>query len=182
VGLRFSSNLTYDSWERAGVQLSRILDSSAWCLGDWLICGQENYADRYVRAIKVAGLDYQTLRNYAWVARRFELHRRREMLSFQHHAEVAALSTAEQDRWLDRAEKAAWSRNELRRQLRLSRRDEQPSPKPTSLIPRLPVAQERVERWRAAARRSNDPFASWIVGILDRAAEDALSAESPQHE
>ncbi|WP_255948072.1 LmbU family transcriptional regulator [Streptomyces odontomachi] len=182
VGLRFSSSLTYDSWERAGVQLSRILDSSAWCLGDWLICGQENYADRYVRAIKVAGLDYQTLRNYAWVARRFELSRRREMLSFQHHAEVAALATAEQDRWLDRAEKAAWSRNELRRQLRQSRSDEQPSAKPTSLIPRLPVAQERVERWRAAARRSNDPFANWIVGILDRAAEDALSAESPQHE
>jgi hypothetical protein len=182
VGLRFPPSLTYNSWERAGAQLSRILDSSAWCLGDWLVCGQENYADRYIRAIDAAGLEYQTLRNYAWVARRFELERRRELLSFQHHAEVASMNAAEQDKWLDRAEKARWSRNELRRQLRGSRQDGQASAASTSLIPRVAVARERVERWRAAARRSNDHLENWMVLILDRAAEDTLSTESPQRE
>jgi hypothetical protein len=182
LGLRFPPSLTYNSWERAGVQLSRILDSSSWCLGDWLVCGQENYADRYIRAIEAAGLDYQTLRNYAWVARRFQLERRRELLSFQHHAEVASMDTAEQDKWLDRAEKARWSRNELRRQLRGSRRDGQAPAASTSLIPRVPVARERVERWRAAARRSDDHLEDWIVLILDRAAEDTLSTGSPQRE
>ncbi|MGW5052720.1 LmbU family transcriptional regulator [Actinokineospora sp. NPDC004072] len=175
VGLRIPGGLTYDSWQRTGVQLSRIIDSSAWCLGDWLVCGQKNYADRYLRAVEVAGLDYQTLRNYAWIARRFPLHRRREGLSFQHHAEVAALPTAVQDQWLDRAEQAGWSRNELRRRLRGSRGGERQAPAPTSLMPRLPVARERVERWRAAAQRCDDELENWIVLILDRAAEHALT-------
>ena len=41
-------------------------------------------------------LDYQTLRNYAWVARRFAMSRRRDTLSFGHHAEVPALPEPEQ--------------------------------------------------------------------------------------
>jgi hypothetical protein len=44
------------------------------------------------------------------------------------------------------------------------------------------VARERVERWRAAARRSDDHLEDWIVLILDRAAEDTLSTGSPQRE
>ncbi|WP_243866222.1 LmbU family transcriptional regulator [Actinophytocola oryzae] len=178
LGLHIPPSLTYNGWERAGVQLSRILDSSAWCLGDWLVCGQQHYADRYVRAVDAAGLDYQTLRNYAWVARRFQLERRREQLSFQHHAEVASLDTEEQDRWLDRAEKGRWSRNELRRWLRGARLDKKVAADPTSLIPRVAVAPERVERWRAAAQRANAHLENWMVLILDRAAEDILRAES----
>lgn len=178
LGLRIPPGLTYNGWERAGVQLSRILDSSAWCLGDWLVCGQENYADRYVRAIEAAGLDYQTLRNYAWVARRFQLERRRELLSFQHHAEVASLDVGEQDQWLDRAEEGRWSRNELRRQLRGARLDKKAAADSTSLIPRVAVARERVERWRAAAQQADDRLENWMVLILDRAAEDMLKPES----
>ena len=52
----------------------------------------------------VLQLDYQTLRNYAWVARRFPAGRRRAGVSFAHHAEVARLPEPEQDYWLRRAE------------------------------------------------------------------------------
>jgi len=45
--------------------------SSAWCLGDGLIAGQAAYGSRNRDAIGRTGLDYQTLRNYAWVAGRF---------------------------------------------------------------------------------------------------------------
>jgi hypothetical protein len=41
--------------------------------------------------------------NYAWVARKVELERRHETLSFQHHAEVSFLALKEQDKWLDLA-------------------------------------------------------------------------------
>jgi hypothetical protein len=53
---------------------------------------------------------YQTLRNYAVVARRLKLSRRRDNLSFQHHAEVCALGFEEQDRWLDLAAESPWRR------------------------------------------------------------------------
>ena len=45
-----------------------------------------------------------------WVAHKFEISRRRENLSFSHHAEVTALEPAEQDDWLDRAEAEKWAR------------------------------------------------------------------------
>ncbi len=120
VGLTFRQGLPQHSWEEVGVHLRDISSSSAWWLADWLIFGEESYGSRYRAALDRTGLDYQTLRNYAWVARRFEHARRRETLSFAHHAEVAHLSVPEQDYWLRKAERENWSRNELRRQVRAS--------------------------------------------------------------
>ncbi|WP_274595155.1 LmbU family transcriptional regulator [Streptomyces sp. E2N166] len=118
-GMTFPQGLPERSWERIGSGLRELTNSSAWWLGDWLIYGETTYrARRYREAVERTGLDYQTLRNYAWVARRFEHHRRRDSLSFAHHAEVTSLPPAEQDHWLHEADRLKWSRNELRRALR----------------------------------------------------------------
>ncbi len=120
-GMTFPRNLSERSWERIGSNLRELTNSSAWWLADWLIFGETAYGwRRYREAIERTGLDYQTLRNYAWVARRFEQHRRRDTLSFAHHAEVTRLSPPEQDYWLRKAEARKWSRNELRRAVRAS--------------------------------------------------------------
>src|SRR6185437_16632391 len=113
------------------------------------------------------GLDYQTLRNYAWVARQVELWRRREKLSFQHHAEVASLPPDQQDVWLDRAQTERWSRNQLRRHLRASRQNGQ-APEASAVLPKLEVAVDRVQRWRAAAEFSKDTFENWMLSALDQ--------------
>ncbi|MGW7264878.1 LmbU family transcriptional regulator [Streptomyces sp. NPDC054842] len=118
-GMTFPQNLPERSWEQIGTNLRELVNSSAWWLGDWLIYGEATYGwRRYKEAVERTGLDYQTLRNYAWVARRFEHDRRRDGLSFAHHAEVTRLSPPEQDYWLRKAEQHKWSRNELRRALR----------------------------------------------------------------
>jgi predicted DNA binding CopG/RHH family protein len=120
-GMIFPQNLSERSWERIGTNLRELVNSSAWWLADWLIYGEATYGwRRYKEAVERTGLDYQTLRNYAWVARRFEHHRRRDTLSFAHHAEVTRLSPPEQDYWLRKAEQQKWSRNELRRAVRAS--------------------------------------------------------------
>ncbi|GGL20705.1 hypothetical protein [Mangrovihabitans endophyticus] len=54
VGLHFPSDLAFDTWEQAGHKISRLIDSSAWCLGDWLVYGQDRYADRYRNAVAAA--------------------------------------------------------------------------------------------------------------------------------
>lgn len=121
TGMTFPQNLSEQSWERIGTNLRELVNSSAWWLGDWLLYGEATYGwRRYKEAIERTGLDYQTLRNYAWVARRFEQQRRRDSLSFAHHAEVTRLSPPEQDYWLRKAEQQKWSRNELRRAVRAS--------------------------------------------------------------
>jgi hypothetical protein len=119
-GLVFPRQLPFEAWLGVGAQLSAVATSSAWCLGDWLIYGRAAYGSRYREAIGRTGLDYQTLRNYAWVAGRFELSRRRDTLSFGHHAELAALPGAEQDFWLRKAEEFGWSTTRLRHEVRSS--------------------------------------------------------------
>jgi hypothetical protein len=175
VGLRFPPEVTFDSWQRAGVQISRIVDSFAWCLGDWLVYGQQRYTDRYRKAVDAIGLDYQTLRNYASVARRVDLPRRRSALSFQHHAEVAALPDAEQEIWLGRAEEGGWSRNQLRQHLQAARGD-QTKRTMTTTLPKLVVPKDRMAAWRMAAARSSSQFEQWVITALDRAAAQELDA------
>ncbi|MEO9238999.1 MAG: LmbU family transcriptional regulator [Jatrophihabitantaceae bacterium] len=173
TGLYIPSSLSFEDWERAGAQLSGIIDSSCWWLGDWLVFGKRNYADRYRTAIRAAGLRYQTLRNYAWVARRFEFTRRRPKLTFQHHAEVASLPMADQEHWLDQAEQLLWTTKQLRSAIR----GDQSTGQLTESNSRIEVPPNRVGRWRMAAHTSGVELEMWILNILDQAAQEVLNQE-----
>jgi hypothetical protein len=186
TGLELPPYLTYDAWQSVGRQLSVIADTSAWWLGDWLVFGQEHYPGRYGDAIEKTCLDYQTLRNYAWVARRFSLSRRRDKLSFAHHAEVAALPEHEQDYWLRMAEHDQWSRNLLRRELRASLRDrgqepgtddslESPDPQESVRTLSLHVSSEQLKICERAASIRNSELEEWAILALQEQASKTLS-------
>ena len=177
VGLQIPTGLSFEDWERAGRQLSGIVDSSAWWLGDWLVFGKKNYSDRYQLAIRGAGLRYQTLRNYAWVARRFDLSRRRSKLTFQHHAEVASLPVEEQDWLLDQAERELWTTKQLRGAIRDGRSDDPDRRVLTTVSSRIEVPNNRVGVWRKAADCAGVDFDHWVLTMLDRAAEEILSED-----
>ena len=88
TGLVFTRKMTFQTWESIGEQLLSAVDSTTWWIADWLAYGEASFQDRYVEAIRCTSLKYQTLRNYAWIARRIDLSRRHDELSFGHHAEV----------------------------------------------------------------------------------------------
>jgi hypothetical protein len=169
--LALPPDLRIDEWKRVGSELCSLSEASTWWLGDWLVYGQSRYPERYRRAIEETGLDYQTLRNYAWVARKFELPTRHELLSLQHHSEVASLPPQDREAWLCRAERFSWSRNELRRHVKASHVAESD---PIGDEPQLRIwtAAEKVSRWRLAADLAGDDFANWASGALDQAADD----------
>jgi hypothetical protein len=148
-------------------------NASSWWLGDWLAFGRMKYGRRYKEAISLTGLDYQTLRNYAVVARRFELSRRRDNLPFQHHAEVCALSDGDQDHWLDVAAAEHWSRNDLRRHLRAWARPSGPS-EVLNVLLRLSVNVARQRQWQRAADMRHCDLEAWMIHTLDHAADLAL--------
>lgn len=189
-GLQLPERLPFDKWLSIGSQLSDVCTSSAWCLGDWLVYGEEAYAGRYRDAIEQTSLDYQTLRNYAWVVRRFSLSRRRDTLSFGHHAEVAALSEPEQDFWLRKAEEFGWSVKRLRREVRtslaerLASGDRQPE---DDLARRrrewsmasleIRIAPEKLELCQAAAVRAGLSMEAWAALALEQAARYALTEQ-----
>jgi hypothetical protein len=62
------------------------------------------YGKTYDTAVSETGLGYQTIANLKSVARKVDISRRRENLSFGHHAEVAALPAEQQQRLLDLAD------------------------------------------------------------------------------
>jgi N6-adenosine-specific RNA methylase IME4 len=102
-------------WQDTGRLLGRIGRACQWWIGDWLNYGERRYGEKYSQGVEATGLEYQTLANFAWVARRVEPSRRREDLSWGHHAEIAALEPGEQDRLLEQAVAEELSVRELRR-------------------------------------------------------------------
>lgn len=164
--------MSLDDWGALGQHIFVLSDSSGWWLGDWLVYGQENYPNRYKHAIEATSLDYQTLRNYAWVARKFVPARRREKLSMQHHAEVASLPLEDQEWWLAQAEAEGWSRNELRRRIQAAtkRNSQQVS------YVQMNVMISRKQHWQQAAENSGMNLMEWIGATLDSAAQRTLGS------
>jgi hypothetical protein len=166
--------MSYGDWAAVGRRLSRVSSSATWALGDWLLFGERAFGRRYRAAIECTDLDYQTLRNYAWVAGSFAAHRRRSELSFQHHAELAALPDAEQDLWLSRAVNGRWSRNELRRRLKAHRAGTPELGERPALVVRVELTPEDELRWRQAADSTQLDLMAWLRTVADAAADVAL--------
>ena len=166
--MRFDPLMTVDMWKAVGARIAMYSEASSWWLGDWLAFGQVKYGRRYKEGVALTGLDYKTLRNYAMVARRFEVSRRRDDVSFQHHAEVCALEDPEQDRWLELAAVNRWSKAELRRRLRAELVGRSCDGSVGSL--RLTLEPGREARWRAAAQRSECSLETWVTRVVDSAA------------
>jgi N6-adenosine-specific RNA methylase IME4 len=106
VAWELPSDLSETEWREAGAILGRVEHSVSWWLGDWWAFGENRYGDRkaIVEADDWEGPAYQTCRNAASIAGAFELSRRRDNLSFSHHAEVVRRPPKEADRLLDWAE------------------------------------------------------------------------------
>jgi hypothetical protein len=173
-GLQIVEGLTFDAWAGMGRKLAGLSNAVAWCLGDWLNYGEQAYGDRYKAAIATTSLEYQTLRNYAWVARRFAVSRRRDAISFQHHAEVASMPEPDQDLWLSRAERSRWSRNELRRRVHGERRRTREIAAEGPVRLEVEVTRDREQRWRDAATVAEQALPDWMASAADAAADAVL--------
>lgn len=157
-------------WKRVGKHLYLISDSSCWWHGDWLVYGQERYPGKYRQAMEETGLDYKTLRNYAWIARRFPASERHPRLSFQHHAEVASLDSVQRRTWLERAAREGWSRNRFRHELRKELGGSRDECRTREIRLQLRTTEERESAWAQAAERDGLGLVEWITSSLDRAA------------
>jgi hypothetical protein len=114
-------DIDYPEWVEHGRRLGRLARCSQWGLGDWINYGVPKYKKSYVQAAKITGYDVHTLTNMAYVASRFNSSRRRDNLTWSHHAELAPLEPDECEQWLDRASNDRLSVADLRIELRASR-------------------------------------------------------------
>lgn len=137
-----------DEWLTEGRALAEHRERDQWALGDWVVQGERRYGD-LLQAAAAIGIDYGVLRNLATVARKVEESRRRDSLSWSHHAAIAALPVEVGDALLDRAEAEEWSREVIREEAREA-----------SEVNRLRLENQRLRRAladagtaKAAARR-----------------------------
>lgn len=99
TGWSLPADLTPADWRKAGELLTRVEQSKQWWLGDWWNAGVAWGEGEKV--CEELGIDYGTVRNCGQVSTQFEMSRRRDNLSFKHHAEVCAIDDpAVQDRML----------------------------------------------------------------------------------
>jgi len=115
-------DMTHGQWLEMGGPIAHAYKRSSWWLGTWWNYGDRRWGTGPADADAI-GVPYQTCRNAGSIAARFELSRRRDSLSFAHHAEVAALPEPEQEHLLDRAEAEGWRRERLRAEVQQRRRD-----------------------------------------------------------
>lgn len=116
---------TYDEWVACGDFIQQAHGALQWWRGDWSNYGEQTYGEAYAQEIEKFGIDYSTVNNERWVAKRFEFTRRRVNLSWSHHREVASLDECAQDELLDRAVSEELTQKELRQ---LVRRIKAPTP------------------------------------------------------
>ena len=129
-GLRAVGEPSFDEWLQCGEFINRAKDSVHFWIGDWLNFGEFKWGEKYLEAVKASGYDIGTLRNDKWVADKVDLSRRRDTLSFDHHATVADLEPEEQDKLLSDAEAKKLNSKAFRSYVQQG----QPHPQPLSKV------------------------------------------------
>jgi hypothetical protein len=120
LGLILPNGMAIDAWAAIGRKLCRAGKMLNWWLGDWAAFGELEYGQLKEFAA-MNELDFQTLCDLAWVSRKVETSRRRDVLGWSFHREVAALPAKEQDRWLEISATEGLSVSELRSRIRLEK-------------------------------------------------------------
>ncbi len=121
TGLVFAESTPLEVWAGLTTRLLRQRKVLEWALADAINFGEKRYGEVYSQWVEETGLTKHTLTNIAAVGRRVEMSRRRENVSFSHHAEVAYLPVDRQERLLEAAEDAGWTRYELRDAVRVDK-------------------------------------------------------------
>jgi hypothetical protein len=121
VSWRPAQALDFAEWARYGRRLGTAGRGASWWIGDWLNYGESKYGEHYSRAAQITRYEVQSLMNMSYVSAHVDISRRRETISWSHHAEVAPLPPIEQDGWLDRVATEGLSVRALRRELRQAR-------------------------------------------------------------
>jgi len=122
TGIHFHEDLSFDEWDALGQKLAPIGKTIGFIIGDWINYGESHWGDKYEEALDRTGLEYGTLRNYAYVARKLDLSLRNDKLGYHLHATVAKLKTDEEkEHWLKMAVRHQLGKRRLQKSINFGR-------------------------------------------------------------
>jgi site-specific DNA-methyltransferase (adenine-specific) len=120
TGLLFAEDTPFEVWGDLTDRLIRAHKRLEFAIADAINFGRR-YGERYGNWVHETQLSTSTLNTIAYVGRQIDVCRRRQDISFSHHAEVAPLPPKMQDALLDLAVDNGWKREELRDAARQAR-------------------------------------------------------------
>jgi hypothetical protein len=97
TGLSLPDNLGAEQWQEVGLALGNARGGLMWAIGDWWAFGEHRYGERaaIVNSEDWEGPGFQSCRDAATVCRAFETSRRRDILSYATHREIASIDDEE---------------------------------------------------------------------------------------
>lgn len=172
TALEIAEGMRFNEWQRLGERLVATSERAFWSIGDWRVYG-DRFSAGYADALRKIDLKSQTVYRCAWVCRSVRADRRRSGLSFRHHLLVARLSEAEQEAWLNEAERHGWGTRELEERLAERRLT---GARPAALSVR--ATGDLVSRFEARAAALGVPAKQLALAVLDLASQldDPLGA------
>lgn len=161
-GLQLTNpDTTFDEWQQMGHVIGAFGRWHRFALGDWLLFGEAIFGEdsaqaveshpqeRYDVAMRVTGLQVETLRNYVRICQSVPLPIRRVELDFSIHEAVAALDRDDQIYWLGRAVDEGLDRAQLREAIKESKRPPRDDDEPE--VEDAPPPKTKAERLAEAA-------------------------------
>ena len=187
VGLIIEGELDFDHWKAIAANFGQALRSAAFCIGDWLVYGEDKWgkqlalpgmdaprgqvtSEAYTEAMSLTGLDLSTLRTYASVCRSIPIADRNARLSFEHHKALAPIHPQKRPEWLAlvSTQTAPVSVRKLRASIRLA-----------GDRPRLASNEELISRPASAGHDNYVPHLQRLVTVL-RKTVPAMTPEQRQ--
>lgn len=117
TGLTFKRDVSKEEWQFVFDACNHISGCIQFWIGDLLKYREQRWG-MYDDVVLETGIELKTLQNYKSVSNSIESSRRREDLTFGHHAEVATLPEPKQIEFLTRASEEKLSVRELRQEIR----------------------------------------------------------------
>lgn len=134
TSLALPDQMTFDEWLQVGEQLHAMDRSVLWWLGDWLIYGEQTYAQRFSKALELTGYSRERLREAQKVAAAFPPPERSARISWDHHKVAASLPRERRVEAIRTAEAQGWEVRDLRAEVaRIAAGAKEPEPQPNVL-------------------------------------------------
>lgn len=160
TSLTMQDNASPEDYKRVIQALAQANNGLQWWVGDWLVQAGKKYGETYKGWVAGLGWDYQTLRNCKYVSANVQMSLRKDNLPWYHHAAVAHLAPAEQQRWLDVAAKKKLSVRLLRECIE---KNIMPGDRKTINVMR----SDTIEQWAGV------PMRQWKRNVFERLLDKA---------
>ena len=183
-GLVLPDTLAYDEWSLVGRRIADTTRSVVWCLGDWLVFGQNKYRDShwggrvpselYARLERETGYAEQTLKNAVTVCRSLPLSRRRDNVTFSHATEIVGRVKDPEDYegWIDFVSQGGVSVKSLRERLRKEGAANDPEANDTATVSFLEIARQFARDYNAGIEEFTPSHRQELRKILSSVVRD----------